>query len=415
MKTRSLVISLAATILVAGSAGAAPAQLGRIGRAVKSELERKAEKAAVDAVRCIIGDDRCVRDAKAAKKDLVITDTDGRIITDAKGRPVTTQADAARLAQQPGEGVWRNYDFVPGATVWKVTDFSGEPVGRFPARQIEFVRGNMQIVEFEGEKVLEISASSVMRLALPQALPRAFTLEFDVWIPAPNFITSVFFSPLETATSRYEFDYLQVYARPGVYRRGREVSNMSLPRIQNRWTSIKLQVDDTYAIAYADAERVAQVPAANFARENSIEVRSDGNQRFRTYLKNFVVAVGLERLYDALTTTGEFTTRGILFDVDSDRLRPESTPALTEILTTLEEHADLRIVVEGHTDSQGDDAHNQDLSERRARAVVQYLTAQGIAASRLSAAGKGESQPVADNATAEGRQQNRRVVLRRPS
>jgi peptidoglycan/LPS O-acetylase OafA/YrhL len=63
-------------------------------------------------------------------------------------------------AQAPGEGVWRNYDFVPGSTVWFATDFTDEPVGRFPASQLGFVKGNMQIVELEGDKVLEASANS---------------------------------------------------------------------------------------------------------------------------------------------------------------------------------------------------------------------------------------------------------------
>jgi OOP family OmpA-OmpF porin len=70
-------------------------------------------------------------------------------------------------------------------------------------------------------------------------------------------------------------------------------------------------------------------------------------------------------------------------------------------------------VVEGHTDSTGADAYNQALSERRANAVLKYLVDAGVPAARLSARGFGESEPVADNDTAEGRAQNRRVVLRR--
>jgi len=182
--------------------------------------------------------------------------------------------------------------------------------------------------------------------------------------------------------------------------------------LPDRWVSVKLQVDDTYAILYVNSERAAQVPTANFARSNSIEIRAEGNQRLKTYLKDFVVAVGVNKLYDTLMKTGEFTTRGILFDVNSDRIRPESTPALTEIVTTLNEHADLKILIEGHTDNTGDDAQNLALSDRRAQSVVTYLTQQGVATARVSAQGKGETVPAADNGTAEGRQQNRRVVIR---
>lgn len=282
-------------------------------------------------------------------------------------------------AQNPGEGIWRNYDFVPGSTVWTATDFSAEPVGRFPGKQITFVRGNLQIVEFNGEKALEVSGSSTFKLPLPRVLPRGFTLEFMVHFPAPNFITTVSFSPI-TAFAAYPNDYVQIYSRPGIYRKGREVSNLNMPRITDQWMPVKLQVDDTYAILYVGSERAAQVPTVNFARSNAIEIRAEGNLRLKTYLKDFVVAVGVNKMYDTLIKTGSFTTRGILFDTGSDRIRPESTPTLTEMLATLKEHATLKILIEGHTDNVGDDASNQALSERRARAVVAHLTQAGIAA-----------------------------------
>ena len=110
--------------------------------------------------------------------------------------------------------------------------------------------------------------------------------------------------------------------------------------------------------------------------------------------------------------TGEFTTRGIFFDFNSADLRGESTPVLEQIQSTMEEHSELRIVIEGHTDSVGDEETNQELSERRAQAVVRYLEEHSIDGARMTAVGKGEGEPVADNDTPEGRAENRRVVLR---
>ena len=107
------------------------------------------------------------------------------------------------------------------------------------------------------------------------------------------------------------------------------------------------------------------------------------------------------------------TTYGFLFDVGSDRLRPESSPKLEELRKLLADHADLNVMIEGHTDATGNDAANQDLSERRAKSVVAWLTSNGIGATRLQASGKGETVPVADNANEAGRQQNRRVVIRK--
>ena len=124
------------------------------------------------------------------------------------------------------------------------------------------------------------------------------------------------------------------------------------------------------------------------------------------------IAASKVDLYDRLTRDGRVTTRGILFDVDSDVIQPESAPTLEEIGTTLQEHPDLRISIEGHTDSDGDEASNLDLSERRAEAVrARLIQEYGIDASRLESAGYGESRPVAPNDTPEGKQQNRRVEL----
>lgn len=315
----------------------------------------------------------------------------------AQARPDTSPA-----AQAPGSGVWRNCDFVPGDTVWFATDFTGEPVGRFPASQLQFVRGNMQIVELDGQKALESSSSSVFRITLPRNLPDDFSIEFDIMIPAPNMNINLFLAPAAASVSSYGFDYVYIGGRPGVYRKGVAVSNIYLPRIQATWQPVKIQVDSAYSIMYVGADRAAQVPVVNFPRTRTLEFQMSGNDRLRTYLRNVVVAVGLNDLYKALTTTGEFTTLGILFDTDSDRLRPESTPVLEKIRSTLASHPELRVLIEGHTDNQGDDAHNQSLSERRARSVEQYLTNSGIATNRVSSAGRGETTPAGDNGTATG-------------
>jgi OOP family OmpA-OmpF porin len=104
----------------------------------------------------------------------------------------------------------------------------------------------------------------------------------------------------------------------------------------------------------------------------------------------------------------------VLFDTDSSTINPSSHAELNRVVTFLRETSPSATgVVEGHTDSTGADAYNQALSERRANSVLRYLVDAGVPASRLSAQGFGESQPVADNDTAEGRAQNRRVVLRR--
>jgi OOP family OmpA-OmpF porin len=104
----------------------------------------------------------------------------------------------------------------------------------------------------------------------------------------------------------------------------------------------------------------------------------------------------------------------VLFAFDSATINPSSYPEIDRAVTFLKETAPNAVgVVEGHTDSTGNDAYNMSLSQRRANSVMKYMVDAGIAPSRLTAQGFGETSPVADNATADGRALNRRVSLRR--
>jgi len=113
-----------------------------------------------------------------------------------------------------------------------------------------------------------------------------------------------------------------------------------------------------------------------------------------------------------IQATGKVDLYGLYFDTDRAVLKPESEATLAQVLELLKGSPDLRLIVAGHTDSEGTDAHNQDLSLRRAQAVVTWLAGKGVSAGRLEPAGLGESQPVADNRTPEGRALNRRVEIR---
>jgi outer membrane protein len=104
-------------------------------------------------------------------------------------------------------------------------------------------------------------------------------------------------------------------------------------------------------------------------------------------------------------------TLKLLFDFDSAELRPESINELERLVKFMGDVPFATAMVEGHTDSKGSDAYNLKLSDRRAKAVFDYLSSRGVDPARLSSIGKGESAPIADNATEEGRQENRRVML----
>jgi outer membrane protein OmpA-like peptidoglycan-associated protein len=104
--------------------------------------------------------------------------------------------------------------------------------------------------------------------------------------------------------------------------------------------------------------------------------------------------------------------RGVQFDFNRATIRADAQPILDEAITTLQQEGGVAVIAEGYTDDIGSDTYNEQLSLRRANAVRDYLTRGGIAGDRISVEGFGKSHPVASNATADGRAQNRRVELR---
>ncbi|MEX2529705.1 MAG: OmpA family protein [Gemmatimonadota bacterium] len=417
----TFVVVLAVGAILSPAEGAA--QLGGLGDRLRGTVEREVadqiNDLVRDAVRCAMDDTRCAEEARANGQTPVFEDEDGDIVLDADGKPITDAEAARQSVEAPGEGFWRNYDFVPGSEVLYVLDLTDEPVGRLPVRQIEFVSGNMEIVERDGDKVLEFSSASTFRVPLPRELPDDFTLEFEFQAAFPNMGMTVLTRTHDSSNlGNYPYHYLDLYRSSGIARARAQVSNLDPIRgIDERLVPFKLQVDGEpgvpdYAILYAGTDRAAQIPNAQFGRADHIEFRVNANNDRRAYLRNIVVAVHGDPLHDALMATGEYTTRGILFDVNSDRLRPESTPTLEELASMLERNPELAVEIEGHTDSDGEEAANLALSQRRAEAVTSYLTNRGISDARLTAIGKGEAEPVADNGTGVGKQQNRRSVIR---
>jgi len=107
----------------------------------------------------------------------------------------------------------------------------------------------------------------------------------------------------------------------------------------------------------------------------------------------------------------ELVLQGVFFDTDKWDINDASKAVLDQVAESLKANPDTKVEVGGHTDSSGPDKHNMDLSEKRAHAVRDYLVSQGVAESQLTWKGYGETKPVADNKTKEGRAQNRRTEL----
>ncbi|MEZ4901156.1 MAG: OmpA family protein [Spirosomataceae bacterium] len=128
------------------------------------------------------------------------------------------------------------------------------------------------------------------------------------------------------------------------------------------------------------------------------------------YISDLRVSVGAPDTRNKLLSEGKFSTTGILFDVNSDKIKPESYGVLKDIAGVLTENANVKVRIVGHTDSDGDATKNLDLSKRRAASVKASLATEfGIDAARMETDGKGQTQPAASNTTPEGKANNRRV------
>ncbi len=422
---RNRLILAGAVLIALGLVDAAPAQ-AQLLKKLKKVAEKAAEEETMDqidalvrgGVQCVFNDLECIRAAEESGESVVLTGADGEPVLDENGNPISDPYSAAeKLGEEPpvrpSEGVWANYDFVPGDRVLFADDFSDDDVGDFP-RRLEWVRGNMEIVEWESRMLLRATGeNSQFAVLLPAGVPERFTIEFDIYDPASGQGTRVLTAeaPKGGKPQGAHFNYGN-WRGSGLWIGGDPMSTVVDPRIGEQIVSARIMADGAYVKAYINEKRIANVPRAELERGDRIAFVMWGSDDRPIYIGNIRIAEGGKDLYDDLAEKGRVSTQGILFGVNSANIRPESTPTLEEIAEMLQEHPDLRIAIEGHTDSTGDEDRNLELSERRAFAVRDFLIeTYGIEPGRLAAAGFGESRPVDENDTPEGRQNNRRVEL----
>lgn len=333
------------------------------------------------------------------------------------GTETATVAIAA--AETPAEKtLWVNYDFVPGDRAIFYTDYSEDEVGNFPAR-LEFREGNMEVAELGGQRYIRATSHSAFTIPLPEILPERFTIEIDV-INRPSLDGSAFQLQGGLKQTRDGKGSTIAWGNDGLGLTGGgggevRIENNEANRARYRGKPAQLRIlgDGKYIKAYLDEQRLLNVPNANFERSKGLtlvlEARSMDNP---LYVGRIRVAASRKSIYDDLAARGRVATQGILFETGSDRPRPESGPTLKEIATMLQQHPELKLRIEGHTDNVGKKDANLALSDRRALAVKDALVNDfQVDAGRLESKGLGDSKPAGSNATPEGRQNNRRVEL----
>ena len=387
----------------------------KVENAAKNAIERNAERKTEEAV-----DKVFEGDFGKGKKDKDKQNNNGNNNADA----VYDNGDATAQTQpQKGQSLETTYaksDFVPGDEIIFEDLVDNEQLGEFPSMW-DLKKGSAEVAEVNGKKAIT-SDGSVTTIAplmkdMTNYLPEKFTLEMDI-LMAPrgqgdSYYKLHFYNAEKKRIMTIEIDSRVNYVVDWDYistSGDRIEGNFSTKDLvqTNGWHHLAISFNKRAFKIYIDGTRIANIPnmsqPANFAFD-----LFPMNGAKTNYVTNIRLAQGAVPLYDRMMSDGKFITYGITFDVGKATIKPESMGEINRIVQLMTENPDLKFSVEGHTDSTGNATSNQTLSEQRSQAIVAKLVELGIAQDRLTAVGKGQNSPIADNNTDEGRAKNRRV------
>jgi outer membrane protein OmpA-like peptidoglycan-associated protein len=350
----------------------------------------------------------------------------------AAGAAPPSEASTA-AASAPSFQSYSKFDFVPGEKVVAVEDFTQDAIGDFPAKWNTNASGEIVTIAGQPGRWLKLTRAGFFTPEFVTDLPDNVTVEFDLATP-PGFDVGF---PLQTAFAeladlKRPLDWQTasnnfiIGAHPsssqGVSEMTTRQDGTSAPGNNTRTAQLTANGKPVHVAiwrqrqrvrVYMNEEKVWDIPraAAATAKFNSLVFFVPGGcGNCEYYIGSLRVATGAPDTRNKILTEGKWVTHGILFDVNSDRIKPESYGTLKELAGVLSESANVKVVIVGHTDSDGDDAANMDLSKRRAGSVKAALVSEfKIDAGRLETDGKGESQPIDKNDNPAGKANNRRV------
>ncbi|MEN8185792.1 MAG: OmpA family protein [Bacteroidota bacterium] len=314
---------------------------------------------------------------------------------------------------------WSRFDFVPGdKVIFEDSPGRMEENGEFPSRW-DLFEGGAEVAEVDGEPVIMFIADAgnmhrkgivpYLKNSKEDYLPEVFTIEFDAYYP-PKVYNNRYYLTFYDRKNQKRVGMPQIEFNVNSVEAG---SSESTYKGKNKgnwddvggWRHFSIAYTKGKLKVYLDDQRMINIPHAE-GNPTGITIAGAFKDSF---IKNIRIAKGGVKYYDRVLSEGKIIVNGIRFDVNKATIKPESMGAINKIYQLMSKQSDLNFSVEGHTDADGNDENNMKLSKARGKAVMEKLIAMGISSNRLKYNGFGESKPIDNNSTPEGKANNRRV------
>jgi len=356
------------------------------------------------------------------KKKKKPADTSGAVKRSPAGlNPGQTAGTAATTAAS--FAAYNNYDFVPGDQIIFYDDFADDQEGEFPAHW-NLGSGQAVMNKIGAVKAFLLTDGNYAHISplikSPSYLNDPFTIEFDSYSTGGYQPHLYFYGSNADATAAGsvlgELAIGDHNGWGGIEYKGATIDlqgafplDIEGERYLNKWHHIAIAYKKNQLKVYVDQYRILVVPNLGIA-PHAIDIEGIGDARAPIIIANFRMANGGGmNMLGKKFTEAKIITHGINFDIDKATIKPESMGTLNMIAGVLRDNPDVRFEIDGHTDNTGTSQHNVVLSKQRADAVMAKLITMGVDPSRLTSKGLGDSKPISDNMTIEGKANNRRV------